>query len=431
MSRLLGLILTLAAAHCAQGAATLMDPSTAAAPSARQAAGGSAMLAVSGSVESVWSAPSVLGTLGCVRVSIQHAQWMRGATQQTVQGGLPMAPGWGLGLELEKTTFDNWRLVDPDGGWLGDSGAQRQAFAAGLAAPLAWGLEAGAGARAESMSLGGVNRVTCLGSASLLAPLGRRASAVASVRGLGAGEPDVEGAFAGQARPLGPLAFTCGVAVARIEGAQRLRLGVETLAWGVAAARAGYQRGFGGAWPGGSAGLSMGVGLDIHGWQLDYDWLDFGDAGQAHRLGLVLEFEDKPPRPAALITDGMPPLPEPPAVAVDAPRPSPWGPPPEPAPGPAPRPMPTATPGFGLALEDDAVARGGELEAQGRVAEALALYRRAVVEAPADIEAWRAMARLYARAGRGDWAQACWRRVAAIAPGDAEASRALLQAVGR
>jgi hypothetical protein len=171
--------------------------------------------------------------------------------------------------------------------------------------------------------------------------------------------------------------------------------------------------------------LTLGAGFKAWGYGLDYAWLGLENGNAAHRAGLSYQFA-----PQSMVLAASP-VPTPEALPFDlAPAQSSIVEmePIVPDLGPAPTAMPTPmAPVLRLQLDEDPVAQGQALEAQGSDAAALEMYKKVLADDPKDAKAWKAMGMLYFKKGQLEYAKTCLKRALGANPEESGAFEALQQ----
>lgn len=424
----LALLLMMALASALRASSDLV-PSQASALSAQSAGAGSALLALPGSCDALDSMPSSLAGLDQAQLAGFGASWPQGSALQGAVGALPLTQGWVLGLGYQDEHVSDFSLADPQGGWVGGLSGDLDQVSLGLAKGL------------DRFSLG----------ATLLADQAAVASHPPTRLGLllGLGWQPAAGVnaavSAGMQGPESQALARLGAAYGFDEGGWGRAtigmagelwqqdsggwgLGLQQGFWGHLFLRAGcqHQPGQGMAQ---AAAATCGVGLAAWGASLDYALVRLAGQSQGPGSCFSLIYSFAPEPQASLTALARPALPKPPGLPALTPTPTS---------APTVPLAPAQSPSSGLLelpgaqtqmdLAADPLAQGDALAAQGRDKEAVQAYLAALRQEPADLLAWKALARAYARLQRPDWARRCWQKALQVAPKDAEALAALAAA---
>jgi len=420
---------------------------------AREAALSGSAAGLSGGACDLFSNPAGLSEVGTWEGAFHSRLGWVGTLQETLLGGVLLAPGAGVGFSGSYLGYGDLPgrddLGDPTASYSADQWTGR--LGAGLR--LVPGLSLGAALRVTLRDWDGVAGTAWVPSLGVvLVPL-RDTKAGLYYQGLGWGDPmaisQVGGNFSWELslgdpfRLLGALGGTI-----RSNGMNYLQAGTELSFQDRYFLRVGYRTAFPGTL---AEGFSTGAGLSFSGFTLDYAFLPSEDLGSTHRfsLGYSLEGEKRTPvlgqgsagkgthpgsRPGAppssiaskVSSQEVPVVGHPGTTGSTKDQEALSIPPTEPSlpalsEGSTPRPK-----GEGdedrlklkFSIPDDFMVQAGEMEAQGKTLEAVRLYQEALKEDPKNAQAWWKLGSLYLKAGRKTEALQCLQKASALRPGD-------------
>jgi hypothetical protein len=388
---------------------------------AREASLGDAFHAVARGEDALFANPAGLSDLQGPDVGLDHESWVGGIDEEAVEGCLPLAPGVGLGAFGVMVNYGSFDLRDAEGLKTGDAVVQDYGVGLGVGVRTGHGLSGGLSLRGVRQDLV-TDSVLGLGIDTGMTWQGGGWTTGVSLLGLrlmdgSAGGNGLRGAVSrrwdsGVGWIWPALAFDWeGNGLARVQGGLDLRLNPAL------DLRIGFQQATNDTLNGGLQGLTMGLGFKVGGLALDYAYLPQGDLGGGHRVSLCWRpwQTQAPPAEAPAPRPTPTPLPQPSPAALPTPAP----PYPAilalpPALPPLPVPSPTVTPGLGFA--EDPMVWARQMEAQGRLGEALAEYERLTRLHPDLLGAWRGVADIAYRLGLKPKALAAYRQVMALAP---------------
>jgi hypothetical protein len=161
--------------------------------------------------------------------------------------------------------------------------------------------------------------------------------------------------------------------------------------------RAGYGTALQANGEGGFSGLSLGAGLALDNFQLDYAYLPGGELGTSHTFSLT--YWARPPK--APVKNGYPP-----PTANQG--------------------VTTHTLALKFSIPSDFLSQAQTMEAQGQFPQAVTLYQEALGEDPQNAQGWEALGQINLRLKRKEEAEACFQKVLQLNPGNAQAQQGLL-----
>lgn len=278
-------------------ASTSLNPMQYLGSGARPTALGSAFTAVGGDISALYFNPAGLGTLKGSHAGLHHHSWLGGINQETLSFGIG-GRAFSFGLTGDLVNYGVFEGTDE----FGEPLPSFTPMDLSLGLTLAKGFQSG-------VSIGGRIRAT----QQNIADAGQLSSGMdlgliwkSPVSGFSLGMayanfgPSVNGSAPSAAVRLGAaydFAFghdfgllLMGSASGLNSGGELLQLGAEARMSKNVAARAGYQASFMDQNYGGLSGLSGGLGFMLGWLGIDYAYLPYGNAGQAHRVSLNVNF---------------------------------------------------------------------------------------------------------------------------------------------
>jgi hypothetical protein len=409
----------------------------------RAGAMGSAYVAVAEGAEGQINNPAGLAFAGS-NLAIAHDQLQQGAFQESVLGGVDLGKGWGgLGGRIEYVDYGSMDLSNSQGQALGSADIREERLGINWGACLLQGFALGLGLKDTHQSLGNDSEDSLGLDAGLLWKALPGLRLATAVHGVGGQASQGQRYYLWESGAAWDLPFRQFGLLASVEtafdqlGGRELRSGLEAAVLGSLALRAGLRAGL---QTGGTVDYTMGLGIALGGYCLDYAWLPQAQGGDVQELGLRWNFG-----PATFAEPQAKPLAAPPALA-EAPSPA-LTPAAMPAPTlsrtplaepalidpsllPPPPSIPeptssTATVGAGILHGDVLSPAAGQaltLETLGLAEAAFESYLRCAADDPLDAHCWRGLARAYQACGQAEQARSCWQQVRALDPDAVDAA---------
>jgi hypothetical protein len=381
---------------------------------ARAMALGSAFVAVADDSSAMQWNPAGLASARRTEIGLHHNSWLVGINQESSDLAVPMGTWGGLGLSENFIDYGSVDGRDESGNLTQPVRAQRAGLSLGWGGTLNEALDLGMSLKAGRQILASASYDSLSGAiGAIYRPLPgfQIGASFNNIGDSGSGSPLASGFLLGGSfhAASGPWqALVAAAVTAEPQGTQRAQLGAEG-GYQNLLLRAGYLLSFQDNSWGGLNSMTLGCGFSLGRLRLDYAWLPFGELGVSNRISLSYAFSEASAQAQA--------EPAPTAVVPQAQAPSLPGPP-----GPS---QVTVTASGPLHFEvlSEGYLLGQNLEQQGRLREALTSYHLAVSGDNQDAASWRAMARLYLKLGRKDYARDCYLRVIKIAGRDDEAEQ--------
>ena len=435
--------------------------------SPREAAMGEAFVGVAEDASALLSNPAGLASLGKGQVGLLSRFGWVGSFQETALFAMPMGKWGGLGISASYFSYGSLDGHDAQGNPAPSYGVDATAFHAGWGTPLFDQLSLGLALHGFQQTITGTGYSFFLPSVGLLAgPFGAMRLGL-SYEDLGVGswngsQLSVLEAGGSCKAVLGPSALLLASLEAdfQSDAVDHLKVGLEFTYQSQFFLRGGYQVDSTGN---GYGGLSLGAGLALKDFALDYAYLPYSDLGDNHRISLTYFFPGlvrnaavtsaassgpggKGPvdlsahgaqAPSGNATSGISSAAKgqagsgiksgPASTAGSALTSLASGPPPvQGAAGPGASGNgnggnPSAKDSLNLEFDipPDYVARGDQFEAKGQHADAILAYLKAVQQDAQNVKAWYSLGKVYFQLNQKDSAVQCFEKALALRPDNA------------
>jgi hypothetical protein len=432
------------AAETVFSAASRQDPFETAGVAARAMAMGTAFVGVADDSTAILWNPAGMAGVRSSEISAHHLSGLAGIRQEVVSASMPAGPRMGVGVYGQYIGYGTFEGSDGKGDPTGDYAANQMGLGAGAGMRVFEGLSVGLAVRANQQTFAGQSYALFNADTGVMVSLdpGWRLGASYSNLGVSSGAASAASVFRIGASETfwtsSPFSLLAALA-ATIEPrtGNNLLLGMEGGYRALAFLRAGYRLKLRQTGTDGMTGLTAGGGLQYRSLRLDYAFEPFGDIGSTNRVSMVYRFGSGPApvrAAAAVPVTVIRTVVEP--VMLPSTAPVPLGAPPTPTPATAAfvTPEPVGEDGasgseltvrFALASED--VAKGEELEKEGRYQEAFRWYLSAVQRDRNDSTAWWRLGNLYYRYRMREQAIRCYEEVLRLKPENAALSEWLRQ----
>ena len=425
-------------AQTVNDAAGLAVPLDQAQAPARAAAMGSAFVAVADDASALLWNPAGLGGLSDGEVSFHHQSWIAGTRLENLLLALPLGRAGALGLSARTIDYGTFGGRSSSGDVTPDYSAQW--FGLGGGWGKKWGkFSAGLGLEASQQNLGGKAYTSFSSDGGVLLETlpGLTLGAAFTRMGKATAGPEPSAFQMGAAwrkdfRRGWNLLLACSGSLER-SGLNGFQAGTEMVYKDRYALRVGYQFSGTDNQVQGLQGLTAGAGYRWRSLALDYAFVPYGDLGNSQRLSLTYRFQGgKTPGDAGTASATPAATPSSPASGEST---SPTG---SESTAVETTPTPSGTPSVGTPMTDaapapsdegdsdnleilfklppDTLRQGRELEAQGKVDEAIDLYNRAIEKDHKNLLAWWGLGNIYVRSGRKAYAVPCFEKVLEIKP---------------
>ena len=376
-----------------------LDPSN---PNARSSAMGSAFVGVADDASALLTNPAGLVLLNRGELALNSDFWLVNTFQESVVAGIPLSPGWGLGLGAQYLDYGTFEGRDETGSLIGNYTASRWSGVGGLGFEIWKGFSLGIDLQVDGSNLAGTNSSAWIGQVGLLwnTDSGFRLGASYGGLGLASSVGLVETDFEiGGSYPISLSSqsrlLTAASGSFESGGVNQLEAGLEYAIDQRLFLRAGYSEPLQANALTGLSGLTAGVGFVLNDFFFDYAFLPYGDLGESHRISVGYNLGPSAVKPT-----------------------------PTPLPSPTPLPLKAdATPGTNsltvlFDIPSNAVAAGQKLEDEGKYKQASELYRQALRDNPKDASAWEALGELYERLNQQEYAAQCFEKAILLEPGN-------------
>jgi hypothetical protein len=382
---------------------------------ARAMALGSAYVALADDNSALQWNPAGLASIKRAEIGLHHNSWLGGIVQETSDLAFP-THGWG-GLGISENYIDYGSIQSRDA--FGNPGpgfySQRLGLGLGWGESFAQDFDLGLSVKAGHEILGDASYNSVSGGLGAIYRPGPGFSFGAAYNNIGdsgSGNDLASGLLLGAAfqkssgvwEGLASAGFTV-----EPTGVNRIQLGAEGK-FSALSLRAGYLLNFEDNTWGGLNSLSIGCGFKLSSFSIDYAWLPYGDLGNSQRVSLNYAFVSSLPAPPEA---SLPRLASTEALSPSA-RTLPY------PPGPA---LVETHDQDSYQVLSEGYVLGQDLEQQGKAREALSAYRLALSGDPGDLPSWRALAHLYVRFGREDYARSCYLQILKLKGSDSEAEQ--------
>jgi hypothetical protein len=415
----------------------------------RTAAMGGAFVGVADDASALLFNPAGLSTLNKGEIKLLSDFGWVNTFQETALLGLPLGQWGGIGFAASYLTYGTLEGRDDSGNiaptYNADAASLQAGWGLGLSDKLALGLAlhetqqnlAGAGYSFFLIDVGFLARPL----EGLRLGLDYAGAGWGSWNGQQVSTVKVGGSFGSDLDSSIHLLAAVGEDF-QSDSVDYLRTGLEVSYQSRFFLRAGYQADLNNP---GYSGFSMGAGLALDGFALDYAYLPYSELGDTNRFSLTYFFEAPAPHPGGSSTTSgktQEPLPGTSAATTkkEAPqsgtlKPGAGGQETAMAVSQTPPPLlqvkengsvsSTSSTSEGSAKDSltlqfdippDYLAKGDRLEAQGLHSEAIASYRKAIQQDNQNIKAWWALGREYFLQGRKDFAVQCFEKVLVLRP---------------
>jgi hypothetical protein len=264
---------------------------------ARALSMGSAFVGVADDSTALYWNPAGLSSLDSLNLGLHHNEWLAGIVQETAEVAAPAGVLGAFAASVDYISYGTFSGYDATGASTADYSANRYGFDLGWGKELLPGFAAGAALKGSTQAISGS---TYNNMAADLGLLWR------PVQGLGLGLTwtNLGSKVAGYAQPTDVnLGASYGFAATRDNrlllaasgtwepnGVNRMEYGLEDVVHEFLALRVGFNNGAADTQIQGLTGLTLGLGILIQGFELDYAYLPYGDLGTAQRLSLTYAF---------------------------------------------------------------------------------------------------------------------------------------------
>ena len=282
-----------------------------------------------GSTTLLWN-PAGLAKLLDAEISLHHTSALVGANQEMAVLGLPLGAGNGLGLALNYEDNGVFDGRDVNGAATGDFSSRA------YGANLGWGfkgpgsLSLGVAAKANRQDIAGTAMDAFALDLGLLWDLGSDASLGVAYTNLG---PAVNGFQLAQGLRVGASSYVgkCSnfqwllavSAESLTRGENSFHFGLEHTLYHLLSLRAGYAVDVPAPVVNGLVGLTLGGGIALDKFSVDYAYVPLGELGNMQRVSLTYNFGERcktAPAPLAKATATRTPTPEPRVEAAAVPE---------------------------------------------------------------------------------------------------------------
>jgi hypothetical protein len=264
---------------------------------ARALAMGSAFVGVADDASALYWNPAGLSNLDGLNLALHHNAWLAGIVQETAEAAAPAGILGAFGASVDYISYGTFAGYDASGASTADYSANRYGFDLGWGKELLRGFSAGAALKGSSQAISGSTYNNLAADLGLLwkpAPglglgltwtnLGNQVAGYAQASDLNLGA-----SYGLKPRDDNRLLLAVS-GTWEPNGVNRMAYGLEDVVHEFMALRVGYDVGDADTQIQGLANLSLGLGLMIRGFELDYAYLPYGDLGTAQRLSLTYAF---------------------------------------------------------------------------------------------------------------------------------------------
>jgi len=377
--------------------AGLADPTNNLLPSARAAGLGSAFVGVADDSSALFWNSAGLSDLSKTTLDLHHNSYLAGTFQETLEVGLPVVPGDGLGFSVSYIEWGSVDLRDANGLPQGSYNDNDVGLSAGWGHEWTKGFSTGLAFRIEQDKIVDNLYTSLAGDAGLLwSPQpGLRLGLVYSNLGAQLGGNGLAGNLNGGASYRFGLDAEDGLLAALAGGWQpggvgRVQSGLETDFGRKWFLRAGWQIPLSDNQVEGFTNFSAGAGARFGDFRLDYAYAPFGDLGVSHRISIGYDFEASKEVVQVPVTifQPAPPPPETPSLEVH------------------------------FKFPKDPYVEGQKLEQEGKAIDAIQAYSNALRQDSHNVEAWKALGRLYFKLGEKKYAIQSFESALQLQPDD-------------
>ncbi len=387
-------------AQTVTGTASLAAPLENLEGSARDLALGSAFVGVADDTSALFFNPAGLSGLINPDIAIHHNSYLAGTFQETLTAGFPAGNLGGLAFALDYVGWGSLDLRDAFGVSEGSFNDSDVGFTAGWGMEWFPGFSVGFALRGLQQKVVNDLYTSLAGDAGLLWLAQKNFRLGISY--LNFGTPVAGSPLAGELNGGGSILFNLtphSTLMSALEGswtpggvgsAQAGLEGVLDRQW---ALRLGYQLPFYDNQIDGLTGFTAGAGLKISAFAIDYAYLPFGSLGTSNRISLAYQFDL--PKEVVKVTV---PVQVPVTVVQPAPE------------------LPGKDVEVHFKISTDPLAKGQELEKEGKLKEAIGIYVEGLKANPADDLLWQALANDYYVLNEKAYAIECFEKVLQLKP---------------
>jgi hypothetical protein len=264
---------------------------------ARALSMGSAFVGVADDASALYWNPAGLSNLDGLNLALHHNAWLAGIVQETAEVAAPTGILGSFAASVDYISYGTFSGYDATGASTADYSANRYGFDLGWGKELLAGFSAGAAIKGSTQGISGSTYNNLAGDLGLLwkatpglglgltwTNLGNKVAGYSQASDLNLGA-SYDFGQRGDNHLLVAVSGTW-----EPNGVNRMDFGLEDVVHEFLALRVGYDNGAAATEIQGLTDLTLGLGILIHGFELDYAYLPYGDLGTAQRLSLTYAF---------------------------------------------------------------------------------------------------------------------------------------------